>query len=130
MNEARLIAISIILSAGLAAGGCASSVSWTKLTKDYPIEPVSYTDVKFTDEFWAPKIEINRKVTIPHILKACEATGRVDNFAIAGGLMEGQQKGHFPFDDTDVYKIIEAASYSLSVHPDKKLEKHLNRKTA
>ncbi len=110
-------------------GGCGEATKAGKAVrskKDYPIEPVSFTDVKFTDEFWRPKLEINREVTIPHILKACEATGRVDNFAIAGGLMKGQQKGHFPFDDSDVYKIIEAASYSLSVQPDKKLEKHLD----
>jgi DUF1680 family protein/alpha-L-arabinofuranosidase len=96
------------------------------LAKDYPIQPVSFTDVKVTDKFWAPRIETNRKVTIPHIFVECEKTGRIDNFAIAGGLMEGKHRGSFPFDDTDLYKVIEGASYSLSARPDAKLEKELD----
>ncbi|MFH1371454.1 MAG: beta-L-arabinofuranosidase domain-containing protein [Planctomycetota bacterium] len=114
---------------GLWVGGCGEATKAGKtvrLKKDYPIEPVAFTDVKFTDEFWAPRIETNRTVTIPHILEMCEKSGRVDNFAIAGGLVKGEQKGGFPFDDSDVYKIIEAASYSLSVQPDEKLEKYID----
>lgn len=94
--------------------------------KDYPIQPVSFTDVKVTDEFWAPRIETNRKVTIPYTFKKCEETGRIDNFAIAGGLKQGEQHGSYPFDDTDPYKILEGAAYSLSVHPDPELEKYLD----
>jgi DUF1680 family protein/alpha-L-arabinofuranosidase len=114
---------------GLWVGGCGEATKAGKavrLKKDYPIEPVSFTAVKFADEFWAPRIETNRSVTIPHIFKMCEKSGRVDNFAIAGGSVKGEQKGSFPFDDSDVYKIIEAASYSLSVQPDPNLEKYLD----
>ncbi len=93
---------------------------------DYPFQPVSFTDVKVEDEFWAPRIETNRSVSIPHAFKKCEETGRIDNFAIAGGLMKGRFRGKFPFDDTDPYKILEGASYSLSVHPDPALEKYLD----
>jgi DUF1680 family protein len=96
------------------------------LAKDYPIQPVSFVDVKVTDKFWEPRIETNRKVTIPHLFEQCEKTGRIDNFAIAGGLMEGKHRGSFPFDDTDPYKVLEGASYSLSVQPDAKLEKYLD----
>jgi DUF1680 family protein/alpha-L-arabinofuranosidase len=94
--------------------------------KDYAIQPVSFTDVKLTDGLWTQRIETNRKVTIPHILKKCEETGRIDNFAIAGGLMQGKHRGEFPFDDTDIYKVIEGAAYSLSVHPDTNLDKYLD----
>jgi len=94
--------------------------------RDYPIQPVSFADVKVTDKFWAPRIETNRKVTIPYTFEKCEKTGRIDNFAIAGGLMKGKHRGSFPFDDTDPYKILEGASYSLSVHPDAKLKKYLD----
>ncbi|MCJ7777688.1 MAG: glycoside hydrolase family 127 protein, partial [Sedimentisphaerales bacterium] len=93
---------------------------------DYPVQPIPFTDVKVTDDFWAHRIEINRKVTIPHTFKKCEETGRIDNFAIAGGLMKGEHRGSFPFDDTDPYKILEGASYSLSVHPNAKLKKYLD----
>ncbi|HUU18861.1 MAG TPA: beta-L-arabinofuranosidase domain-containing protein [Sedimentisphaerales bacterium] len=96
------------------------------IPKDYPIGPVPFTDVELTDEFWAPRIETNRKVSIPYAFGKCEETGRIDNFAIAGGLMEGEHRANFPFDDTDPYKILEGAAYSLSVHPDPKLDKFLD----
>ncbi len=94
--------------------------------KDYPVNPVPFTDVKVTDDFWMQRIETNRKITIPHILKKCEETGRIDNFAIAGGLMQGEYRGDYPFDDTDLYKVIEGAAYSLSTHPDPNLDKYLD----
>jgi len=93
---------------------------------DEKMKPIPFTDVKITDDFWSRRIETNRKVTIPAAFKKCEETGRIDNFAIAGGLKEGEHKGVYPFDDTDVYKIIEGASYSLSVHPDAVLENYVD----
>jgi DUF1680 family protein len=92
---------------------------------DYPITPVPFTAVKVTDEFWAPRIETNRTVTIPAIFKHCEETGRFDNFAIAGGLLQGEYKGE-RYNDTDVYKTIEGASYSLMVRPDPELDRTLD----
>ncbi|MCX6233546.1 MAG: glycoside hydrolase family 127 protein [Bacteroidetes bacterium] len=92
--------------------------------KDYPIRPVPFTQVHFNDQFWAPRIEVNRTVTIPFAFKQCELTGRLDNFAIAGGLKKGEHKGDYPFDDTDVYKILEGAAYSLAIYPDKALESY------
>lgn len=92
--------------------------------KDYPITPVPFSTVRVNDSFWSPRIEINRKVTIPYDFKKCEETGRIDNFAKAGGLMAGEFRG-IPFDDSDVYKVIEGASYSLANHPDPELEKYL-----
>ncbi|HEX9972166.1 MAG TPA: glycoside hydrolase family 127 protein [bacterium] len=94
--------------------------------KDYPIQPVLFTDVQITDDFWKSRMEINRTVTIPHAFKQCEETGRMDNFAIAGGLKEGGQQGIYPFDDTDVYKTIEGASYSLMLHHDSQMEAYLD----
>jgi len=131
MNGKHITTILTILAIaiGLTAGGCETGASrgkLVKLKKDYPIETVPLTDVSLTDKFWKPRIETNRKVTIPHILKMCEKSGRIDNFAVAGGLMKGEQKGSFPFDDSDVYKSIEAASYSLNVYPDPNLEKYLD----
>jgi len=93
---------------------------------DYPVQPVPFTQVRFADEFWAARLETNRTVTIPHVFAKCEETGRIDNFAIAGGLMEGEQRGAYPFDDTDVYKTIEGASYSLMLQRDPVLEAYLD----
>jgi len=90
------------------------------------IKQVSFSDVHFTDIFWAPRLEINRTISIPSAFKECEKNGRFDNFALAGGLIKGEHKGDFSFDDTDPYKIIEGASYSLAVKYDKKLDAYLD----
>ena len=91
-----------------------------------PIIQVPFTQVHFNDNFWTPKIEINRTVSIPSAFKECEKNGRFDNFALAGKLIKGEHKGDFSFDDTDPYKIIEGASYSLAVKYDKKLDAYLD----
>lgn len=92
----------------------------------YPIEAVPFTNVRLTDDFWAPRLETGRSVTIPFAFKQCETTGRIANFEIAGGLKEGSFATKYPFDDSDVFKIIEGASYSLMVQPDPALEKFLD----
>ena len=93
---------------------------------DYPIQPVPFTSVKVTDDFWAPRIKKNSTVTIPIAFSYCESSGRVKNFEIAGKLDTGKFQTIYPFDDSDVYKIIEGASYSLQTNPDPKLEAYLD----
>ena len=93
---------------------------------DYPIRPVSFTRVKLTDNFWAPRIKLNHDVTIPIAFHQSEITGRIKNFEVAGGLTEGTFCSLYAFDDSDVYKIIEGASYSLQTIPDPKLEAYLD----
>ncbi len=85
--------------------------------RDYPISPVPFTQVSLTDSFWSPRIERNRTVTIPASFARCESTGRVSNFVMAAA-RSGRFCTKFPFDDTDIYKTIEGASFSLAVHPD------------
>ena len=82
------------------------------------------TSVRVTDRFWAPKIETNRTVSIPHIIEQNELTGRIDNFLKAAHKLEGAYQGQ-RYNDTDVYKVIEAASYSLAAHPDPALDKQI-----
>src|SRR3954464_14262612 len=84
--------------------------------RDYPVKPVPFTSVHVNDGFWAPRIEINRAVTIPFAFQKDEETGRVDNFiraakARGGNPLKNQKSPPYPFDDTDVYKVIEGASY-------------------
>src|SRR5664279_377023 len=93
---------------------------------DYPIQPVPFTSVKLTDNFWSPRIKRNAAVTIPIAFGYCESTGRVKNFEIAAGIDTGKFQTIFPFDDSDIYKIIEGASYSLQTFPDPKLERYLD----
>jgi hypothetical protein len=93
--------------------------------QDYPISAVPLTAVRIVDGFWAPRRDVNRTVTIPHILRENEVTGRVDNFLKAAHTKTGPYQGQ-RYNDTDVYKIIEAASWSLTAHPDPALEKSLD----
>ncbi|MBC7588496.1 MAG: glycoside hydrolase family 127 protein, partial [Chitinophagaceae bacterium] len=93
--------------------------------KDYAIQAVDFTQVKLTDKFWLPRIETNRTVTIPASFARCESTGRVKNFVMAAK-KEGKFCTVYPFDDTDIYKTIEGASYSLATYPDKKLEAYMD----
>ncbi|HEY8937126.1 MAG TPA: glycoside hydrolase family 127 protein [Cyclobacteriaceae bacterium] len=89
---------------------------------NYPIQPVLFTAVNLTDNFWAQRIKINHDVTIPFALGKCKETGRIKNFEIAAGLKTGDYCTEFTFDDTDVYKIIEGASYSMQISKDPVLE--------
>jgi uncharacterized protein len=99
--------------------------------RDYPVKPVPFTAVHVSDGFWAPRIEVNRRVTIPFAFQKDEETGRLDNFiraaeALRGEPFENHKPPGYPFDDTDVYKVIEGASYTLSVTPDPKLEAYID----
>ncbi len=88
---------------------------------DYPYKGVPFTAVKLTDRFWLPKMEFNRTNTIPQSFAKCESTGRVKNFELAAQ-HSGKFCSKYPFDDSDVYKTLEGASYSLHIHPDPKLD--------
>src|SRR6478735_139995 len=92
---------------------------------DYPIQPVAFTQVHLTDDFWKPRLETNATVTIPYILDMCRKEGRVDNFLIAAHKKKAKLTT-FPFDDTDLYKLIEGASYSLQEKYDAKLDRELD----
>ncbi len=92
---------------------------------DYPIRPVPFTQVHLQEGFWQERLEINRKVTVPYDFRKCEETGRISNFAKAGGLQKGKFEGIF-FNDSDLYKVIEGAAYSLAQHPDAVLEHYVD----
>jgi DUF1680 family protein len=106
----------------LLLGVCWAFNSFAQNAADYTFKGIPFNEVSINDQFWLPKIETNRTVTIPSSFKKCEETGRVENFILASGQKKGKFLTTFPFDDTDIYKIIEGASYSMSVHPDKALD--------
>jgi uncharacterized protein len=99
--------------------------------RDYPVQPVPFTAVHLEDVFWAPRIETNRTESIPFAFQQCQLSGRVDNFvraakALRGEPLENVKPPGYPFDDTDLYKVIEGASYALSVRPDPKLDAYVD----
>lgn len=122
---------SLTRAAASAAGFVMLGVSCSRTPAvDYPVKPVPFTDVRLNDVFWAPRLETNRTVTIPHNLAQNETTGRVRNFELAaaalGGAKDGKFATHYPFDDSDVYKVIEAAAYALAIRRDPAVEARID----
>ena len=92
----------------------------------YPITPVPFTSVRVDDAFWGERLEANREVTIPLAFRKCEESGRYLNFVNAAHPCDTIHVEGNAFDDTDVYKVIEGASYSLQTYPDRKLEHYID----
>lgn len=117
--------LSTLALAALLAGS-ASAQQQQPLHSGYPIDPVPFTSVKVTDNFWGQRLKASREVTIPLAFGKCEETGRYENFVKAAHPSDTYKVEGFSFDDTDVYKTIEGASYSLQTYPDKKLMKYID----
>ena len=100
--------------------------------QSYPIQPVPFTSVSIEKgTFWGQRLQASRDVTIPLAFSKCESEGRYKNFEIAARQLKGEDTsnvkvGGYSFDDTDVYKTIEGASYLLQTYPDKKLKAYID----
>ncbi|GAP72285.1 putative glycosyl hydrolase of unknown function [Candidatus Symbiothrix dinenymphae] len=106
-----------------------SLLSCTRAGVDYPIQQVNLNHVTLTDAFWLPKIQTIQRTTIRYAFDKCAAEGRFENFITAGRVIQGKTgktRGVMPFDDTDVYKTIEGAAYSLISAPNPELENYLD----
>ncbi len=121
MKILRQLISTCLLGAAVSVAGFAQ-----EQRTDYPIQPVDFIAVKFTEGFWKDRLETVKNVTIPYAFEKCEETGRINNFIYAGGLKEGKFKGQFGFDDSDVYKILEGASYSLMLEDDPELRAYVD----
>lgn len=108
--EGVLMMTTMITSAGEVAGA---------------LDAVPFTEVRISDTFWAPRLKTTREVTLAANFKYCEDTGRISNFAKAAGLTKGEFEGIF-FNDSDVYKVLEGASYMLHIERDPKLEQYVD----
>ena len=117
----KKIILSIIVAAATLSGQAQKSES-----HGYPYDPVPFTSVKVTDAFWGQRLQASREVTIPLAFSKCEETGRYENFVKAANPSDDYVVGGYSFDDTDVYKTIEGASYLLQTYPDKKLMKYID----
>ncbi|SNC66622.1 Beta-L-arabinofuranosidase, GH127 [Hymenobacter gelipurpurascens] len=111
---------SLVAASLLSSSGLAQSIKHS----DYPIQAISFTKVKLADNFWLPRLKTNTDVTIPASFQRCEATNRVKNFEMAA--KKGKFATIFPFDDSDIYKTLEGASYSLKLYPNEKLDAYMD----
>jgi uncharacterized protein len=87
------------------------------------IEPISFSEVNITDKFWNPKMDIVATATLSAcIIQTEEKTPRIRNFEKVARKQGEKHEGIY-YDDSDVYKALEAMAYSLKNHPDAALEK-------
>ncbi len=115
-----------VVTFGLHAVLCTAQETKVELKRDYNVKPVPFNKVNVKDDFWTPRLETSRKVTIPYAFGQCEQTGRIRNFEKAAGLRQGKHEGIY-FDDSDVYKIMEGAAYSLGVQPETMMRLYLDK---
>ena len=92
----------------------------------YPLNGLSQNQITVTDQFWAPRLKQNSQVTVPDVLKKCADYGRIQNFAVAAGLQEGKFIGGASWDDSDLFKAMEAASYQYAQHKDEHLRVYMD----
>lgn len=116
----------ILFAAALAFGHAGAQDS----SYGYPYKPVAFTSVKIAPStFWGDRIKAARETTVPLAFSKCESEGRYANFVKAAHPSDTYDVGKFmgfSFDDTDVYKTIEGASYLLQTYPDKRLEAYID----
>jgi len=116
----------LVCAVAAAVSGAHGAAQTPARAPDYPTAPAPLTSVTFSDAFWAPRLETVRTVTLAATFRQSEVTGRIKNFEIAGGDAAGEFCSRYAFDDSDVYKIIEGASYALQVRPDSTLDGYLD----
>ena len=96
----------------------------------YPFTQVPFTSVRIApNTFWGDRLKAAREVTVPLAFSKCKSEGRYDNFVKAARPNEKYDVSKFmgfSFDDTDVYKTIEGASYILQTYPDKRLKAYID----
>ena len=108
----KLLIICVLLAASFA------------LAADYPIRSAEMTKVKVTRGFWFDRLETNRTATLKSNLAKCNETPRIANFTNAANRAWGTFGGT-PFDDSDVYKVMEGISYMLALKPDAELQQYV-----
>ena len=87
------------------------------------IEQVNFSKVNITDQFWEPKIKKVSQVTIPVCIdQTAVKTPRLRNFEKVARKLGEKHEGIY-YDDSDLFKALEAIAYSLKNHPDKNIEK-------
>jgi DUF1680 family protein len=118
--------LAVTVTSNLCTVLCLAGDNKVELRHDYNVKPVPFNSVHVNDDFWTPRLETNRKVTIPYAFQKCEETGRIRNFEKAAGLLEGKHEGIY-FNDSDVYKIMEGAAYSLRVSPETMMRLYLDK---
>src|SRR5689334_19705749 len=87
------------------------------------LQPLSFSNVTITDSFWKPAMDQVATTTIQACIYQTEVkTPRIRNFEKVAQDKNLEHEGIF-YDDSDVFKALEAIAYSLKNKPDAELEK-------
>ncbi len=86
----------------------------TSRSPNAKLRPVPISAVTVGDGFWRHWREVVRDVSLERQFHHCEATGRIDNFRRASGRKAVDRFSGIFFNDSDVYKLLEAASFGLA----------------
>lgn len=85
---------------------------------DYPLRPVPFNEVKLEDNFWLPRLKIQAEATVPHALNETKPT--VERLRMCAAFLKDNEapkpKPH-RFISSDLFKVMEGASYTLMVKP-------------
>ena len=106
----------VVLGAAMAAPAFAAG---------YIAENAGIGDVRLSHGFWFDRVETNRVVTLKACIEKCRETPRIANFTNAAARAIGTFGG-IPFDDSDVYKVVEGASYVYATSRDAKLKEWID----
>ena len=109
--------------------GSGSFVVDTSQSPHARLRPVPVAAVSIRDDFWAPRMRRNQEATLPSQYRQLVSTGRFDNFLRVAGKHDGPFVGRY-FNDSDVYKWLEAASWALVSRPDPQLEAWIDESIA
>jgi len=104
---------------------CLPVVVDTSKSRYSRLQPLPLNDVRLLDGFLEPRRRVNRESTLPSQYDHLEQTGRLDNFRRAAGKIDAPFSGVY-FNDSDVYKWLEAAAWTLASDPDPELERMVN----
>lgn len=102
------------------------NLAWLLEGNGYKIQEPALGSVEITEGFWKKRMKLNSDATLPDVLEKCDTYGRIQNFSVAAGLKEGKFIGGASWDDSDLYKALEAASYEYKLHKDPELRTYMD----
>jgi len=111
-----------VLTSLVAAAGCVGGAE----PKHAALREVPFTQVQIDDAFWAPRIATVQTKTIPDLLEVAEEQGKIDNLRIITGRKKDGRIRTYNSPDSDLWKIMEAASYTLAWRANPELDRTLD----
>lgn len=102
------------------------NLQWLLENTGYQHNGFPFTKVQITDRFLGKRLNLNTEITVPDVLKKCDDFGRIQNFSVAAGLQPGKFIGGASWDDSDLFKALEGASYQYALHKDEKLRVYMD----